>query len=159
MYLEIETLPLGLLPESRLASNPKFLEISEKVALLDFSKAVRRMRMENPSMSDIDVAAAEEDHRRFLALAGVATESFSPSANGDKLWHAQLSYTADYRAMCRELYNGRFLDHLPFEHEDHEEAILDVAKLQANRKSIELWTEAYGVPPLFAKHCCCSCHL
>jgi hypothetical protein len=88
------------------------------------------------------------------------SNEFSPTANGDRLWHAHLTYTFDYRETCYELF-GEFIDHEPFEHEplDHNERdgqIVDVAKLAANGRSRELWTEAFGVPPIFAGHCCCK---
>ncbi len=126
-----------------------------KIEAADLAKPIRRMRKENPRMSDAEAALAELEYRQFLVLAAVCPEPFSPSALADQLWHAHLTYSYDYRVFCLDLF-GEYLDHEPFEHEDHEEAILDQAKLNANQKSRDLHYRVFGVYPVFNKKCCCK---
>ena len=80
---------------------------------IDRSRIIRRM-MTDHGMEEARAAAAFEETIRFLGRCAASLGArLVPTPEIDKGWHTFMLYTRAYRAFCRSIGSGRFIDHEP----------------------------------------------
>lgn len=116
--------------------------------MLDLTPFTKKAR-ELFGLEDHEVEAAEREFRHFLYLVGWNkregnAEVVVPTKRADKLWHAALLFTRDYRRLCEQLF-GSFLDHQPGLEEGTPE--LDRASVHTKRLHDTVMTKVPGFDP------------
>jgi uncharacterized membrane protein YgcG len=86
-----------------------------EAATLNFDlRAVRERYQRDTGLSDAEVHRVEKEFRRYFLLVALSpgVGLGLPAGRIDDFWHTAITFTATYRAYCREVA-GRFIDHDP----------------------------------------------
>lgn len=81
-------------------------------------KLTNRLAMVHPGTSRGELRRHVEATVEFLSWCTIAdAPPLAPCPAVDVVWHEMIMFTADYRALCRQIGAG-FIDHEPIEHPD-----------------------------------------